>query len=157
MSVVVSGDMWSVMERVWLQTSLVPVTRPTHFNFYHSGALVTYTDITPDLPPAPVGDLSVSCPLIGHLSQMLSSDWLKMSLVLAQVLHVTGSWCHLATVTNINCNVRTLYFRQIYTLRWSLPGAYLSPFAMMTVPVVRGCSQARRHLPRVTATCITSN
>ena len=44
-----------------------PVTRPTHFNFYHSGALVTYSDITPDLPQAALADLSLCCPLIGHI------------------------------------------------------------------------------------------
>ena len=52
-------------ERVWFQTS--PVTRPTHFNFYRSGALVTYSDITPDLPQAVLADLSLCSPLIGHI------------------------------------------------------------------------------------------
>ena len=106
-------------ERVWCQTSPVSaVTRPTHFNFYHSGALVTYNDITPDLPQAALGDQSLYCPLIGQLAWILASDWLLGGLVSPQapchrVMVSSGS-----RVTNIKTIMLGLYSRQIYTT-WS--------------------------------------
>ena len=107
-------------ERVWFQTSPVSaVTRPTHFNFYHSGALVTYNDITPDLPQAELSDQSLCCLLIGHLARILASDWLLESLVSPwapchRVMVSSGS-----RVTNIKIVMLGLYSRQIYTT-WSL-------------------------------------
>ena len=131
-----------------LQSPVPAVTRPTHFNFYLSGALVTYNDITPDLPQAELDDLSLCCPLIGHLTLSLSSDWL------------VGAWCRPwapchrvmvssgPRVTNINCNVRTLFQTDLHCqdghYTWGLR-ANLSPFAHDDSPVVRRCSQARRH------------
>ena len=85
-----------------LQSSVSAVTRPTHFNFYHSGALVTYNDITPDLPQAAPGDPPLIWPLIGQLVLTLASDWLSSSHASSQAP------CHRVTVssglrvTNIN-------------------------------------------------------
>ena len=124
------------------QSPVPAVTRPTHFNFYLSGALVTYNDITPDLPQAELDDSSLCRPLIGQLTLSLSSDWLM------------GAWCHRVMVssgprvTNINCNVRTLFQTYLHCqdghYTWGLR-ANLSPFAHDDSPVVRRCSQARRH------------
>ena len=137
-------------ERVWFQTSPVSaVTRPTHFNFYHSGALVTYNDITPDLPQAALGDQSLYCPLIGQLAGILASDWLLGGLVSPQapchrVMVSSGS-----RVTNIKTIMLGLYSRQIDTT-WSLYLVTLgnvSPLPLITALVrrTRRCSQAQRR------------
>ena len=119
-----------------LQSPVPAVTRPTHFNFYLSGALVTYNDITPDLPQAAwsirlcvvlsLATLLWHWPLIGW--------WVP---VVAFWLHVTGSRCHLASESQISTVMLELYSRQIYTVR------------MVIIPVDSG--QICHHLHMMTA------
>ena len=151
-------------ERVWCQTSPVSaVTRPTHFNFYHSGALVTYNDITPDLPQAELGDQSLYCLLICQLAGILASDWLLGSLVSPQapchrVMVSSGS-----RVTNIKTIMLGLYSRQIYTTwsfghcSWSLGECVTTATDHSPWSGARRCSQARDSEPRVTVKCIIGN